>query len=927
MIDNSRGLSNISEALIDARQKMIETKKQRPRQLVNFYAFKVDYWPKFSTYLTRNLAVELVFAEIMGTLKGSNSSKDSLAPLTRAQYLERSYRVSPTFVLEDERSRVYDIFESYESLKLGRGDVDYVDRVVQILDVVRRDPILSHRLRSCFDEVYVDEVQDQRCLDIELLLNLINDGRGLHFAGDTAQAISQDATFRFADAKALIYTHFTTASDFMNQTELARPTTFALATNYRSHQGILSLAYCVMQMLWNGFPETIDKMSPEIGRLCGPMPLVFLGCSFEILLTNKVGLVNLSDSAIDFGAEQVILVRDESAKAKLQTRIGDAALVLTILQSKGMEFDDVILWDFFTALGSENPAGLRILRELSKDSDCTFDARKHARMCSELKHLYVAITRARIKLLVVESLETVVAPAIELLTRDVPQPLIEVVRPSDTNFEDKVKELKAGGTTKPKQWSSRGNQLLQQQSYKEALICFRKAGDNQGLVTTEAFISEEKGRCCGAAGDMEGFTRNLCDAVEGFSKAGRIREAVDNLVRLDKPKDAAELWYKQGDHIKAAPLFEHAKLFDKASMCYNTSGRVDEAAYALRQGNLFDDLISYVNQNHDSMSPRSIRGHNRFCRLLLKQNRISIKSRELAIKMLGSPEEQEAVFVQYEMNEQLTELYSSQDRRRDLFYLLLRMDRLDDALRTARDTPFTEVPKDFEDDTKMVLDYVRVRHIQGHDLSSAPDQTLSEGLNTKMLQRAQEWDFGLQLLRNDPNQIPTIMDMLIRKFMCLHATLIFAEGVPVLTLDRMPFDTIREAVDTVKKLLSEPNEEDLVVLFLLTGVFKYPKVIGRYSLLSWSPLRAHQTNSSVETYTKMAISWLVNKLGPAVLNLDKRLRGLWGLKWPRKCLRFLVKGFCPGQQQPRPCTMSHARFESTDYRDILKVRRFLPLNL
>ena len=41
-------------------------------------------------------------------------------------------------------------------------------------------------------------------------------------------------------------------------------------------------------------------------------------------------------------------MRDEDAKARLQAEIGDLALVLTILQSKGMEFDDVILWDFFT---------------------------------------------------------------------------------------------------------------------------------------------------------------------------------------------------------------------------------------------------------------------------------------------------------------------------------------------------------------------------------------------------------------------------------------------------------------------------------------------------------------------------------------------------------------------------------------------------
>jgi hypothetical protein len=34
---------------------------------------------------------------------------------------------------------------------------------------------------------------------------------------------------------------------------------------------------------------------------------------------------------------QVILVRDDASKDKLQTQIGEIALVLTILESKGME--------------------------------------------------------------------------------------------------------------------------------------------------------------------------------------------------------------------------------------------------------------------------------------------------------------------------------------------------------------------------------------------------------------------------------------------------------------------------------------------------------------------------------------------------------------------------------------------------------------
>jgi superfamily I DNA/RNA helicase len=63
-----------------------------------------------------------------------------------------------------------------------------------------------------------------------------------------------------------------------------------------------------------------------------------------------------------FGEERVILVRDEQARLELQATLGDSALVLTILQSKGMEFNDVFLYDFFTA--SPYRSNFRILQGL-----------------------------------------------------------------------------------------------------------------------------------------------------------------------------------------------------------------------------------------------------------------------------------------------------------------------------------------------------------------------------------------------------------------------------------------------------------------------------------------------------------------------------------------------------------------------------------
>lgn len=88
-----------------------------------------------------------------------------------------------------------------------------------------------------------------------------------------------------------------------------------------------------------------------------------------------IGLVNLNEKMNDFGAEQVILVRDNEEKINLQSIIGDVALVLTILESKGMEFEDVLLYDFFS--GSRHASSYRCLHLLANQAS-SFDAKKHA---------------------------------------------------------------------------------------------------------------------------------------------------------------------------------------------------------------------------------------------------------------------------------------------------------------------------------------------------------------------------------------------------------------------------------------------------------------------------------------------------------------------------------------------------------------------
>lgn len=59
---------------------------------------------------------------------------------------------------------------------------------------------------------------------------------------------------------------------------------------------------------------------------------------------------------------QIVIVRDQKIQHDLQTQLGNGSLVFTILQSKGMEYDDVFLFDFFSS--SPYLSGYRSLEEL-----------------------------------------------------------------------------------------------------------------------------------------------------------------------------------------------------------------------------------------------------------------------------------------------------------------------------------------------------------------------------------------------------------------------------------------------------------------------------------------------------------------------------------------------------------------------------------
>ena len=864
----------------------------RQLQLIDFYTFRLDYWPRLPQMLTRSVSSNLVFAEIMGTIKGSCSSGRSSSPLSREEYLELSSRVAPNFV-SDERPHVYDIFECYERLKQQRGDYDYVDRVVKLLKIVHEDKSFAAMLRTTFDEIFIDEIQDHRSVDVELLLNLVSNARGFHFAGDTAQTISQDSTFRFQDVKKMIYDHFSEAGTLTNQKQLGHAEMFLLSKNYRSHQGILSLASMVMDLIWKGFPETIDKLAPEIGALNGPRPVLFIGCDSNVFLASNVGSSKLSERSSDFGAEQVILVRDAAAKANLQREIGRVALIFTILESKGMEFDDVILWNFSTTCSDQ--AGIRSLNNL-KGPNPVFDSKRFSGMCSELKHVYVAITRARIQLFIIETSETTGTLVEKLLTDNASGPLAEATRPTDGDFNVRVEMMRPNSSMDPVAWARRAGDLMQRHMFDDAIMAFHRAGDKSGEMKAQAFATEEKSRLCHAEGDMEELETNLEAAKSLFLQVGLVGNAIQVLARFGRTEKAARLCLAHNQYAKAATLFVNAGLFVEAVHSYHKAGEHGSAAALLRNKEQYDRLVSYLRDNLQHFSSADLRSYRLLCKLMLKQGKLSADHREFAINLLGSVKEQEACFLEYGMDDQLMSLYRAQARYTDLYQIYCRTGHLENALTLVFSSKLLSTSKLVsESEVLLLLDYSLSHHLMTSSFQSYSRKLRlnSTQFTPKIAKRIAEWEAigTIHSMRGASayGSFVKMEDSQAKRFFCLSRVFSKESLKKISDLDSLPFEVVKFAVDLTKDCLSNNDSGAWVTIMMVTGLWESDAVQTKYVTLPRSPLGKRSTELNKTDIRLEARQWVLDNIELAIEALDYQARRIVGRKWPERCAQYLMR--------------------------------------
>jgi len=308
---------------------------------VNYDRFSSSYWPHFNAQLTKRLDCCRVFTEIISHIKGDPRAIDADdGKLSKPDYVLLSEGRTSS-LSRVEREIIYDIFQSYEKMKMNNREFDLGDFVMDLHRRLRSQGYEGDKM----DFIYIDEVQDLSMTQIALFSYVCrNVEEGFVFSGDTAQTIARGIDFRFQDIRSLFYKKFVQPNIISGGCERKDKgcisEIFCLSQNFRTHSGVLNLSQSVIDLLYHFFPQSLDILKPETSLIAGESP-VLLECGNN---ENAIKLIFGNGSSVGrssmegFGAEQVILVRDESAQKEILNIVGKKALVLTIVECKGLEF-------------------------------------------------------------------------------------------------------------------------------------------------------------------------------------------------------------------------------------------------------------------------------------------------------------------------------------------------------------------------------------------------------------------------------------------------------------------------------------------------------------------------------------------------------------------------------------------------------------
>ncbi|NXX79996.1 TRNK1 protein, partial [Urocolius indicus] len=661
------------------------SRESDPRIFVTYDVFANEMWPKMvkgkSLY---NPA--LVWKEIKSFLKGSFEALSCFGgKLTEEQYKKLGRKRSPNFT--EDRSEIYHLFCLYQQIRSQRGffdEEDFIYNLSQRLSKLRELPWSIH-------EFYGDEIQDFTQAELALLMKCINDPNAMFLTGDTAQSIMKGVAFRFSDLRSLF--HYASKNSMNKKQRVRKPKRiYQLYQNYRSHSGILHLASGVVDLLQHYFPESFDRLPKDCGLFDGPKPTVLESCSVSDLAILLRGNKRKTQP-IEFGAHQVVLVANETAKEKIPEELS-LALVLTVYEAKGLEFDDVLLYNFFTdseaskewkiissyTPGSDVQVGTKLLIEMPLEDaggmqkTAPFNVEMYKMLNGELKQLYTAITRARVNLWIFDEDRDKRAPAFKYFIK---RGFVHVVKADEKKDLDDSMFVK---TSTPEEWIAQGDYYAKHQFWEVAAKCYQKGGANEKsklALAHDAVLKVHSKKASLREKKMEYMT-----LAKTYLECGEPELSLKCLFQSKEFRLCAELCKKLGKMKDAAVYYQKSQCYREASECYEQIEEFDLAVKMYCQEELYEEAAKAVERYEELLNAKG----QVASRLSCTANQLYLEAAAKYLSMNRS-EEMMRVLSKLDIEDQL-EFLKSQGCLRQTADLLKREGRKEEAAKLMKQHGF-----------------------------------------------------------------------------------------------------------------------------------------------------------------------------------------------------------------------------------------------
>ncbi|KAL4435301.1 hypothetical protein ABPG74_017393 [Tetrahymena malaccensis] len=526
---------------------------------------------------------------------------------------------------KQQKMNIYQICQQYQKWKHEKKYFDLNDIVNYIIKNIVDGYYDSEN--GYFHYLFVDEVQDLNCACLYLLCLLTE--QNLYIGGDTAQTISQENCFKFTDLKALFSENNREIDYQVNKALSSDLHETQLTQNFRSHGQIIELNNAIVNLLEIFFPTSLDHLIPEISLNKGPKPILINKREHLYKFLSQDTEVN--ENVDYFGRLQVYIVKNQDEKEILKQTLlqeGKKGQIFTVLESKGLEFQDVIAykllsssynstkcWNALNLLDiSEQKISIKdfqlkyhcqlqeefegstfsrqkgsdhvIMKDISKKRNADAQIKREYskdfnKLINELKNIYVAFSRARSRIFIYEEEifvgKQIKNPIIKLLEdlkividQELNEELIEKIKKEHLDYIEKHEPIK----NNKQQFISMAQILTERKQFLEAAYYYEVIGDelNRRICIGKNLIFQTLRKI---EDKKEQFEKERKQMLQGQVEIKQLMlyqsiknqfiEAIENLKGSQEFELIAQIYYKLGMYEEAVQYYQQFKDFLQSS--------------------------------------------------------------------------------------------------------------------------------------------------------------------------------------------------------------------------------------------------------------------------------------------------------------------------------------------------------------------------